>query len=758
MGISIINGVLNGISNGILSLFLQVLKISILSGAGILLLFAMSPLLLKRHTVFWRYLLWAVLAIRLVLPFDISIPGQAVVISVPMGIWAGEQNGAAIHSEQEQSPAEKKLSEGTESLAEKKLPEGIQLEAEEELPEGTESVTEKMLPAENQSATEKMLPIEKQSAERSVSVKEESAVQTEELETEVFQDKNLGKENIRKKNVQTEDSRTGEPNAAETDGTKALHLILQWAAVLWAAGVTALLVWQVICYRSFCRNLEKTKSFLTNKEQLFVYTSPVISAPMLVGIRKPQILLPCREYSREQLEFILQHEFIHYRRKDLWVKLLLTAAGTVHWFNPLVGLMAGQAVKDMELLCDSDVVKDFTKEEKKRYGQTLLACAANGGRAHILCTSEFSKDGNMLKERFANIFSAGKKRGLLAAAFGIGILLAVSLFVAFATSEDGLSKDGFMENPAGEDGEGMKSEKHMGGKINERIQAGAFVQNEKLSKLSGFVAEKMAELSSHSSSSGLRTIMGERVSFVGKRYLYQDEEGWQYYLEEDKNKESILWETASAIGPLLLTRYKGEERQVLEDLIYEDTWWECPVLFSEGRIVYKAAPAADIIGIKDPVLVSIAMDGSDRRTADTILYHVSDGLCEDDGWIYYTGWTNDNEFPKSLCRIRPDFTGGPQYVEDIPGLLCGVMDGHVFYMAAKGKKPGIWKRNLATGKELIHDKWGESAEEFCYFHAREKEYRAGELGEEEVSGCQISFGYDYDGELKVSDVPFYIDD
>lgn len=711
MGIPILNEVLNEISNGILSLFLQVLKISILSGAGILLLFAVSPLLLKRHTVFWRYLLWAVLAIRLVLPFDISIPGQAVVISVPTGIQAGQQSGAAIYSEQMgiisdkafwSEREEENLVAGEETVAEKILTEEKQSPADKKLSEGTESLVEKKLPAEEKSP---------------------------------------------------EDSRTGEADEAETDGTKALHLILQWAAVLWAAGVTALLAWQVICYRSFCRNLEKTKSFLTKKEQLFVYISPVISAPMLVGIRKPQILLPCREYSREQLEFILQHEFIHYRRKDLWVKFLLTAAGTIHWFNPLVRLMIQQASKDMELLCDSDVVKDFTKEEKKRYGQTLLACAASGGRAHILCTSEFSKDGKMIKERLANIFSAGKKRGLPAAAFGIGILLAVSLFVAFAVSEDG-----FMGNPAGEDGGGMKAEKYMGGKMNERIQAEAFVQNEKISKFSGFVAEKMAELSSHSSSTGLRTIVGERVRFVGKKYLYQDEEGWQYYLEEDKNKESLLWETAAAIGPLLLTRYKGEERQILEDLIYEATWWECPVLFSEGRIVYKAAPTADIIGIKDPVLVSIAMDGSDRRTADMILYHVTDGLCEDDGWIYYNGWTNANEFPKPLCRIRPDFTGGPQYVEDIPGLLCGVMDGHVFYMAAKGKKPGIWKRNLATGKELIHDKWGESAEEFCYFHAREKEYRAGELGEEDISGCQISFGYDYDGELKVSDVPFYIDD
>ena len=208
------------ILNGILSLFLQVLKISILSGAGILLLLAVSPLLLRRHTVFWRYLLWVVLAIRLVLPFDISIPGR-LVISVPMGIKAGEQ-------------------------------------------------MEKILPEETQSAAEKMLPEEKQSAEKSVPLKEEAAVQAADFKTEAFQEENRGKENIREKNVWPKESLTGEPMAAKAEGIRALYLILQWAAVLWAAGVIALLVWQVICYRNFCCNLEKTKSFLTQKEQLFI--------------------------------------------------------------------------------------------------------------------------------------------------------------------------------------------------------------------------------------------------------------------------------------------------------------------------------------------------------------------------------------------------------------------------------------------------------------------------------------------------------
>lgn len=62
-------------------------------------------------------------------------------------------------------------------------------------------------------------------------------------------------------------------------------------------------------------------------------------------------------------------------------------------------------------------------------------------------------------------------------------------------------------------------------------------------------------------------------------------------------------------------------------------------------------------------------------------------------------------------------------MEEIPGLLCGIKDGFVFYLASdeSGKSYGIWKRNMADGKEELVDKWGISAEEISYFNAREVE-------------------------------------
>lgn len=66
------------------NLFLELLKVSIVGSVAILVISALSRALRKSHTVFWRYCLWLLLAVRLVLPFDFSIPGRRIVISLPV--------------------------------------------------------------------------------------------------------------------------------------------------------------------------------------------------------------------------------------------------------------------------------------------------------------------------------------------------------------------------------------------------------------------------------------------------------------------------------------------------------------------------------------------------------------------------------------------------------------------------------------------------------------------------------------------------
>ena len=64
------------------NLFINVLKVSFVCSVIIFLIFLLSPILQKGRSVFWRYLLWITLGIRLVLPFDFSIENPLITIPI----------------------------------------------------------------------------------------------------------------------------------------------------------------------------------------------------------------------------------------------------------------------------------------------------------------------------------------------------------------------------------------------------------------------------------------------------------------------------------------------------------------------------------------------------------------------------------------------------------------------------------------------------------------------------------------------------
>ena len=48
------------------------------------------------------------------------------------------------------------------------------------------------------------------------------------------------------------------------------------------------------------------------------------------------ILLPEREYNKEELKIICIHELIHCKHKDILWKQLCGLVRVIHWWNPLV--------------------------------------------------------------------------------------------------------------------------------------------------------------------------------------------------------------------------------------------------------------------------------------------------------------------------------------------------------------------------------------------------------------------------------------
>lgn len=76
----------------------------------------------------------------------------------------------------------------------------------------------------------------------------------------------------------------------------------------------------------------------------------------MIGFRTPVILLPQSRIPEEALPYILRHELVHFKRKDLWFKSLVILATAIHWFNPVVYLMARAIALQCKISCDAQVV------------------------------------------------------------------------------------------------------------------------------------------------------------------------------------------------------------------------------------------------------------------------------------------------------------------------------------------------------------------------------------------------------------------
>ena len=150
------------------------------------------------------------------------------------------------------------------------------------------------------------------------------------------------------------------------------------AAMIWLIGAIVLLLFHLINYWRF----KGAVKYLLKKDGEFaglpIYRCEGIESPMMTGFFRPSILLPDADFTPEEMEIILTHEYIHYRRKDLWYKLLLIVANAVHWFNPLVYLMVRQANRDLEYSCDDAVTKGRDLEFRKLYSMTILKTMKRG--------------------------------------------------------------------------------------------------------------------------------------------------------------------------------------------------------------------------------------------------------------------------------------------------------------------------------------------------------------------------------------------
>jgi len=135
-----------------------------------------------------------------------------------------------------------------------------------------------------------------------------------------------------------------------------------------------------------------------------------ISTSMLTGFFKPVILLPERNYDDAELELIFKHELIHYRRKDLWIKLLSIVAIAVHWFNPLVYLMNIALQTEGEASCDQEVLEMSKLKSRQFYAEVIIGMIGGKKSGMMTLATNFYGGKKGIKKRLEEIMSKTSPR------------------------------------------------------------------------------------------------------------------------------------------------------------------------------------------------------------------------------------------------------------------------------------------------------------------------------------------------------------
>lgn len=246
-------------------------------------------------------------------------------------------------------------------------------------------------------------------------------------------------------------------SAADTGTVKTVD-ITDILLTLWLAGVISCILWQGIGYYRLIRSLKgKSRSVeradlhtilqeqcadLVIDREIPLRVSSAADCPMLAGFIHPTLYLPDERISRTDAVFIFRHELTHYKHGDLWLKLLLLAARCLHWFNPLVHLIARFAQEDIEAACDDAVVRGHDGAYRRAYGETILRSAIAQAQKRKALVSCFGDDKKTLMRRFEGLFDKSVKKRGVALVVMIALLVgSLSCTIAVGDNDKGLTKE-----------------------------------------------------------------------------------------------------------------------------------------------------------------------------------------------------------------------------------------------------------------------------------------------------------------------------
>ncbi|MFE4709555.1 M56 family metallopeptidase [Paenibacillus sp. NPDC056722] len=216
-------------------------------------------------------------------------------------------------------------------------------------------------------------------------------------------------------------------------------------AVLWFTGVCVVIAFHVLRHYRWMKMIARwsndvedqqimeTMQFLQGelgiRKRINIKHCAAIPGPMMSGLFKPVITLNSIDMTPEALNVVLKHELVHIKRLDLGYKALVLLATALHWFNPLVYLMAKAIEEQCELSCDEEVLNNASLEERRQYAAIIIDTAKAVAKRQTAITTHLYNGRDTLKKRIFALMDTRKKKR----ATSILIFVALCIFLTGGT-------------------------------------------------------------------------------------------------------------------------------------------------------------------------------------------------------------------------------------------------------------------------------------------------------------------------------------
>ena len=230
------------------------------------------------------------------------------------------------------------------------------------------------------------------------------------------------------------------PPAALGKGPEAAHKGAAILLAVWLIAAFGLFIRKVTLYQSFVRYITAGRQEIADftlweqlgelveqagvKKTVGLYTNSLIASPLLLGFLKPCIILPTAELPETDWQYTILHELTHCKRRDMAYKWLVQLTVCLHWFNPLVHVMAREINRACELSCDEAIIKNLDKPGQRAYGETLFNSLSRGGSYQSAAPSvTLSENAKLLKERLDAIMGYQKASRMKTALSAVLVLV-----------------------------------------------------------------------------------------------------------------------------------------------------------------------------------------------------------------------------------------------------------------------------------------------------------------------------------------------